>query len=248
MALPLAELDSTLEARSLASAGYVDLTLDTMRAFGIVVARPPSGAPFEVAGSRRYRPADFEVEGDWSGAAFLLVAGAIASREGIEVSGLSPGSSQPDRAVVGALEAAGALVEMGDSGCRVARGRPVPFTFDARDCPDLFPPLAVLAAACPGESRIAGVGRLRFKESDRAAAIVGLLGALGTACSLEGDELVVSGGAIGGGRVDPRGDHRIAMAAAVAGLAASGRVEIPGAECVAKSWPDFFGDLAGLLP
>lgn len=260
VALPLAPADSVLEVRSLASGGYVDLTLATMRAFGIEVERddrPGAGGAiaFAIAGGRRYWPADFRVEGDWSGAAFLLVAGAVAggppgtSGEGtVDVEGLDPRSAQPDRAIVDALRESGASVAL--AGAAVSAGPPAggaalrAFSFDARDCPDLFPPLVALAARCEGVSRVRGVGRLRGKESDRAAVLAREFGKLGIAVEVSGDEMTIRGGRPRGGAVDARGDHRIAMAAAVAALAGSGPVEIGGAECVAKSWPSFFEDLA----
>jgi 3-phosphoshikimate 1-carboxyvinyltransferase len=248
IALPLAPADSTVEAEGLVSGGYVDLTIDTMCAFGVEVVKlantDASGVSFEIRGGQSYRAADFEVEGDWSGAAFLLVAGALAAAgEPLEVKGLSPDSSQPDRAVLGALAAAGAELEWRSGSLFVRRGRLDPFAFDARDCPDLVPPLVALAAHCRGDSRIEGVSRLRAKESDRAAALSEEFAKLGVKIEVEGDELVVHGGSVSGGRVEAHGDHRIAMAAAVAGLAASGGVLIDGAECVAKSWPSFFEDL-----
>ena len=255
IALPLAPEDSLLEAEGLVSSGYVDLTIDTMRAFGVEVSRTKadngvSPAPlFEIGGGRSYAPADFEVEGDWSGAAFLLVAAAIAARRRpLEVFGLERSSRQPDRAVLAALSEAGAVVEAAEGSISVRRGRLDPFVFDARDCPDLVPPLVALASVCDGVSRIAGVSRLRAKESDRAAALSLEFGRIGVEVAVDGDELVVRGragrgGAPRGGRVDAHGDHRMAMAAAVAGLASVDGVTIDGAECVAKSWPGFFEDL-----
>ncbi len=251
MALPLAPADSTVEAEGLVSGGYVDFTLDTMRAFGVeVVKLASSGGPgvsFGMRGGQSYQAADFEVEGDWSGAAFLLVAGALAAVDGpLEVRGLSLDSCQPDRAVVGALASAGAEIEWRAGSLFVSRGALDPFDFDARDCPDLVPPLVALAAHCRGASRIAGVSRLRAKESDRAAALSEEFAKLGVKIEVEGDELVVRGGFVSGGRVEAHGDHRIAMAAAVAGLAAAGAVLVDGAESVAKSWPGFFEDLASI--
>ena len=247
LALPLAPGDSELEVRGLASGGYVDLTLATMRAFGVGVeaggdARDPV---FRIAGGRRYRAADFRVEGDWSGAAFLLVAGAVAGGTVI-VEGLDPASAQPDRAALDALRDSGALVEVSPGAVAVSRGALRAFRFDARDRPDLFPPLAVLAAYCPGTSELVGVSRLRGKESDRAAALRDGLGGLGIRVRVEGDSLLIEGGRPGAGEVDSRGDHRIAMAAAVAALGALGPVLVRGAECVSKSWPTFFEDLGRL--
>jgi 3-phosphoshikimate 1-carboxyvinyltransferase len=250
VALPLAGRDSELVVEGLASRGYVDLTMDTMRAFGVEVERDPSYRRFTIPGRQAYRPADFSVEGDWSGAAFLLVAGAIAARgRPVAVEGLYASSHQPDRAILDALADAGAEVEIdraeGEAG-RVSAKRRVlaAFDFDATDCPDLFPPLACLAAACEGESRIKGVGRLRGKESDRAAALSQELGRLGARISIDGDEMAVRGGELHPGTVDSRGDHRIAMAGAVCALLAGGPVAIEGADCVAKSWPGFYEDLA----
>jgi 3-phosphoshikimate 1-carboxyvinyltransferase len=252
IALPLAVKDSELEVEGLASRGYVDLTIDTMRAFGVRAERDPAYRRFSIPGRQSYRPADFTVEGDWSGAAFLLVAGAIAAKSRpVEVAGLDTRSHQPDRAILEALRQAGAEVETvratGAEG-RVSASRHflAAFSFDATDCPDLFPPLACLALACEGETRIKGVGRLRGKESDRAAALSEELGRLGARIAVEGDEMLVRGGPLRPGTVDSRGDHRIAMAAAVASLLAGGPVSIEGAECVAKSWPSFYEDLAAV--
>ena len=283
IALPVAGSDSLLEVEGLASRGYVDLTLDTMRAFGVAAERDTGYRTFRVPGGQRYRAADFTVEGDWSGAAFLLVAAALAARAApLIVDGLDAASSQPDRAILDALRAAGAAVEVTGRGDRssepgdrssevrnrssepggpsliiVRHARLVGFDFDATDCPDLFPPLVALAAACEGETRLRGALRLKGKESDRAAALSEEFAALGAAVTVEGDLMTVRGcglhsgdrgnsGRLTGGRVDSRGDHRIAMAAAVAALACSAPVGIEGSECVAKSWPGFFGDLASV--
>ena len=255
MALPMAGGDSVVAVPRLASRGYVDLTLDVMRAFGARAERDDGYGEFRIAGTP-YQAAEYEVEGDWSGAAFLLVAGAIAAAVtggGLEVAGLRARSSQPDRAIVDALALAGArLAELPD-GYRVDAAPLRGFSFDATDCPDLFPPLVALASRCEGETRLRGAGRLRAKESDRAAALSEEFGRLGLRIEVDGDDMTVYGlgsGAgrdgLAGGSVSSRGDHRIAMAAAVAGLAASGAVTIEGAECVAKSWPDFFEALASI--
>jgi 3-phosphoshikimate 1-carboxyvinyltransferase len=255
VALPLAERDSALEVEGLASRGYVDLTLDTMRAFGVEAERDPGYERFAVRGSQRYRPTDFHVEGDWSGGAFFLAAAAMASgAEGLLVRGLDPESSQPDRAMLEALRLCGASVELDAAGIRVRRNQLRAFEFDATDCPDLFPPLAALASACTGTTTLRGAKRLAGKESDRAAALSEELGALGATILVEGDLMRVSGCGLAssgtkrlpGGRADSRGDHRIAMAAALASLACSGPVEISNPECVSKSWPSFFEDLGSI--
>jgi len=269
IALPLARSPGTpetsvVEVERLVSRGYVDLTLEVMRAFGVRAERSPDYSEFRVPGGQFYAPTQYRTEGDWSGASFLLVAGALTARDGsLEVTGLDPDSTQPDRAILDALRAAGAGLELDSGSIRVrAAGGLRAFSFDATDCPDLFPPLAALAAFCEGPTELRGSNRLRAKESDRAAALSEELGKLGIRIEVEGDRMVVHGrgaGAAGGNAgaadrggmkigaaVDSRGDHRIAMAAAVAALAGPCSVEIRGAECVSKSYPSFFEDLARL--
>jgi 3-phosphoshikimate 1-carboxyvinyltransferase len=261
IALACAEGDSVVEVTNLASKGYVDLTLDIMRHFGAEVSRNEDLTRFSVAGNKGYQGRDYFVEGDWSGAAFLLVAGATAGIESgtktgaapdsvLRVEGLSAKSSQPDRAILEALVLAGARLGFEKNAIAIRKSPLRGFSFDSTDCPDLFPPLVALCLRCLGESRIRGVARLRDKESDRAEALVAEFGKLGLVLRVEGDELVIPGvdslpgGALAGGLVSSRGDHRIAMAAAVAGLCAGGRVGIEGEGCVAKSYPGFFEDLA----
>jgi 3-phosphoshikimate 1-carboxyvinyltransferase len=267
IALACAEGDSLVEVTNLASKGYVDLTLDIMRHFGAEASRDEELTRFSITGSKGYRGSEYFVEGDWSGAAFLLVAGATAGveagmatgagtdpglRPGLRVEGLSARSSQPDRAILEALVLAGARLGFEQNAIIIMKSPLRGFAFDATDCPDLFPPLVSLCLRCHGESRIRGVARLRDKESDRAEALVTEFGKLGLVLSVDGDELVIPGvgslpgGALSGGVVSSRGDHRIAMAAAVAGLCSSGRVGIEGEECVAKSYPGFYEDLASV--
>ena len=247
IALPLSERSSTLHVARAVSRGYLDLTIDTCAAFGVGIDRNGDYSRFDIEGGQRYRATDFEVEGDWSGAAFLVAAAAIAADGELEIRGLGAGSSQPDRAMLAAAEAAGATPRWEGSRLLVGRARGLPFAFDATDCPDLFPPLAALAAHCAGTSSIRGVHRLRGKESDRAASLKAAFDALGCPVSFDGDAMLIRGGTVKGGKVDAAGDHRIAMAAAVAALGASGEVEIAGSECVAKSWPAFFEDLGALF-
>jgi 3-phosphoshikimate 1-carboxyvinyltransferase len=247
IALPLAPADSELSVPGLVSPGYIGLTLDTMSAFGLEVEAARDYSGFLIRGGRSYRPADFTVEGDWSGAAFLLVAGALAARRSpLAVRGLGLASSQPDRAILAALEAAGASVESGAAKIAVMRRRLRAFDFDASGCPDLFPPLVALASACEGVTHLSGATRLATKESDRAAALSEEFGKMGIDVKVSGDDMWVRGGSVKPGRVDSRGDHRIAMAAAVAALSGEGEVIIGGAECVSKSWPGFFEDLGSI--
>ncbi|HOB53699.1 MAG TPA: 3-phosphoshikimate 1-carboxyvinyltransferase [Acidobacteriota bacterium] len=252
MALPMAPDDSILTVQRLASRPYIDLTLTVMRAFGVIAEHEEYGE-FRIRGNQRYRPGEYIVEGDWSGAAFLLVAGAVAGD--VVVTGLDPASTQADHRILEALAAAGAAPEWDavpggltvTERVRIVRAEPRAFEIDLTDAPDLFPPLVALAVHARGRSVLGGADRLAHKESDRATALIRMFTGLGGDVRREGDVLVVVGGRrLTGGTVDAGGDHRMAMAAAVAALGAAGPVTIVGAECVRKSYPDFFADLATL--
>jgi len=243
IALPLAGRDSRLVVKNLKSRPYVDMTLQVLEAFSVRV-RNENYEEFVVPGGQVYESADIEVEGDWSAAAALLVAGAIGGK--LRVWGLRPDSVQADRRVLAALGAAGARVKVFGDGAEVEGGDLRAFSFDATDAPDLLPPLVALACHCAGTSSLAGASRLRQKESDRAAVLAEEFGRLGARIAVEGDIIEVRGGMLAGGEVHSGGDHRIAMALAAAALAARGTVAIDGAECVAKSYPRFFEDLASV--
>ncbi len=237
---PLSESNIYLHVDSLKSKPYIDLTLKVMKAFGVELFN--SGyTRIHIPAPLNYHACSYVVEGDWSGAAFLLVAGATSGQ--IAVSGLKPSSAQADKRILEALDAAGAQVSVRENEISVRKHKLMAFEFDATHCPDLFPPLAVLAANCKGESRIFGAGRLRAKESDRAMSISDILGKMGISVRVEDDTMIIKGGSIRPATVSSHSDHRIAMAAAVAGLNAEGEVCIEGAQAINKSYPDFFDDL-----
>jgi len=244
IALPRCEGSSMITVENLRSRPYVALTLSVLARFGVRIGSDEGMSRFEIEGGQVYRPIDAAVEGDWSAASMLAVCGATAGR--VTISGLDMDSAQADRAIVEALKAAGAVVEMGSSSITVSKGKLRGFSFDMTDCPDLAPALAALALGCEGQSEIRGAARLAHKESDRAKTIVDEIRALGADVDVSGDIIIIRGGAIGGGRARSHGDHRIAMMLAVAALAAEGAVEIDDADCVAKSWPGFFYDLSAL--
>jgi len=241
MALPLAKTASELIVKDLKSRPYIDLTLEILRAFGIKIQNSEYKY-FNVKGNQSYQPTDIRVEGDWSGGAFLLVAGAIHGD--LKIEGLDTSSMQADKAILSALEKAGATILTDNSYITIKVNQLKAFTFDATHCPDLFPPLAVLAVNCSGVSVIKGVGRLKHKESNRADALKEELGKLNIKVEIQEDEMLISGGSASGGTISSRNDHRMAMAGAVAALTAKGKVEIEQAESVSKSWPDFFKDIA----
>jgi 3-phosphoshikimate 1-carboxyvinyltransferase len=205
------------------------------------------GARLHVSGGQRYVATDHVVEGDWSQAAFWLVAGALGHR--VSIDGLTTDSLQGDRAVVAFLQQMGAEVRADGTRLRVTtptllRG----IDMDVSQCPDLVPALAIAAARAHGVSRIGNAARLRFKECDRLAAVRDMLEVLGIAVSETPDGLVITGRpeGFGAGIVEGCNDHRIVMAAAVAATQATGAVRITWREAVRKSYPDFWEDFAAV--
>jgi len=243
IALPMLQGRSIIHVENLKSTPYVQMTIDTLAQFGVQI-RHEGFKKFIVEGNQQPNPTSLTVEGDWSGAAFLLVGGAIAGE--VTVTGLNAESAQADRAIIDVLKMVGAEVEVQAHRITVKRNRLLPFSFDATDCPDLFPPLAALAACCHGKSTIVGTHRLRHKESDRAATITSVLRELGIEVSSEDNAMHIMGGQVSGGTVSSYNDHRIAMMAATMGCMASGAINITEAEAVNKSYPHFFRDLASL--
>jgi 3-phosphoshikimate 1-carboxyvinyltransferase len=241
IALPRCKPDSVVRVKGLASAPYVRLTISVLERFGIRIDANDDLTRIAIPGGQHFRAPQIDVEGDWSAAAMLLVAGATSGT--IEVRGIDMDSLQADRRIVDALERAGASVSSCEGAVSAAMGDLSAFEFDATDSPDLFPPLAALALSCEGTSEIRGASRLAHKESDRSRALTEELGRLGARIELEGDVMRIHGGQLAGGSASARGDHRIAMALAVAALSAEGPVEIEGDESVAKSYPEFFEDL-----
>ena len=169
-----------------------------------------------------------------------MVAGALGGS--ITVTNIRSSSKQADMALLQAIRDAGAIVEVSDTAVTVRKHILQAFTFDATDCPDLFPPLVSLAAHCKGVSEIRGVSRLKHKESDRATVLQTEFAKLGTRIENKGDSMFVYGGTLVGGSMHANNDHRIAMAGAVAAIAAKHPVQIENPECVAKSYPGFWQD------
>ena len=232
---------------------YVTLTCAALRRFSVEVRVDRvdidggRAMRFVVPGGAAYAtPRTLRVGGDWSNAAFWLCAGAL-SRDGITVDGLDLTSDQGDRAVLGALSLLGARVSRARDSVTVRPDHLHGCTIDVASCPDLVPPLAMVAARAEGTTRIVGAERLRLKESDRLETISAALNALGGHVSVTSAGLDVEGvSSLAGGIVDAANDHRIAMMSSVAALGAEGPTTIVGAECVSKSYPRFFDDLARL--
>jgi 3-phosphoshikimate 1-carboxyvinyltransferase len=244
----------TISVNNLKSKPYIDLTLQMMKQFGYDVENDnyerfiikPS---FDSAQDSSINPSTslrtYTVEGDWSSAAFLLVAGAVAG--GITVKGLDVFSTQADKAILQALMDCGTNISIEEKQITInnslaATGKP--FHFNATDCPDLFPPLVALAAYCNGTTVIEGVSRLAHKESNRAITLQQEFLKMGIEIILQDDLMMIKGGeGLKGAKVFSHHDHRIAMACAVAALKATGETIIEDAEAVNKSYPGFFDDL-----
>ncbi|WP_295627946.1 3-phosphoshikimate 1-carboxyvinyltransferase [uncultured Intestinimonas sp.] len=225
-ALPLLEGDSELVLTTpLESRGYVDMTLDVLRKFGIRVEETASG--FRVPGNQAFQARDLTIEADWSQAAFWYAANFLDGA--IDIQGLDHDSAQGDRRI--ALD-------------YWTLARPGEVELDVSQCPDLVPPLAAIAAGRSGVTRLTHAARLRMKESDRLTAVADVLTALGAEVAEGPDSLTLTGRDTlpGGAVVDSHNDHRIAMMAAVAALACEAPVTVTGAECVAKSYPNFWED------
>ncbi len=245
LALPVLSSDSLIlpsgkrEGREV-SRPYISMTREIQAAFGFHSEETPDG--YLVGGRQRGRARTYEIEGDWSNAAFFLAAGAIG-KESVTVTHLAEKSLQGDAAVLSLLREFGAKTSFQNGSATVYPSDLHGIDVDASDVPDLVPILSVVAAAAEGRTRFFGVSRLRAKESDRLAAVIAMLSSLGVHAESDGEILTVDGRAHWtGGCVDAYGDHRLAMSAAAAAVRAEGKISIVGAESVAKSYPAFFDD------
>lgn len=225
-ALPLLPGDSSIEITTpLESSGYVDMTLDMLEKFGISVENR-NYQVFHIPGNQTYQARDIAVEADWSQAGFWYAANFLDNR--VSIQGLNTDSTQGDRVVASLCWK---LAKPGD------------VDIDVSGCPDLLPPLAVMAAMRQGTTRFINAARLRIKESDRLATTAALLNRLGGSAEDGPDSLTVRGvPSFSGGTVDGANDHRIVMAAAIAATRSTAPVTILGAEAVNKSYPSFWED------
>lgn len=241
MALPLCAEDSVLRVTDLLSKPYVDLTLEVMTNFGIRITKIGYDE-FRIQGGQSYRlnGSSYEVEGDYSAAANWIVAGAIAQKP-VSLLGLKKESLQGDRVLLELAGRVGARLGWVKDQLEVCRVQNQPFVFDATDCPDLFPPLVVLAAAAKGQSEIIGIQRLVHKESNRALTLQQEFSALGLDITLHENSMLVKGtGGLKSGVFHAHNDHRLAMAGALAALLTPAGLRIVGAEAVSKSYPEFW--------
>lgn len=265
MALPMCDKSSRIVLDEPTSTPYIDLTIKTIKEFGVNVEHSDY-REFKIPGRQKYKPkVFFPIEGDWSGASMLLVAGAITN--GVTITNLPINSRQADERVIETLRSCGVevsitefpkyLVMCGDTPClfkeentkEIILGSSItiekpkhpllPFEFDATNSPDLFPALAVLAMHCNGTSRIKGIQRLSNKESNRAESLFTEFTKLGASIDIDGDWMIIEGGPLHGGYCSSHNDHRIAMALIVASLTIKEKIFIDDLECISKSFPDF---------
>lgn len=241
IALPRSEKASSLTVSNMKSGPYIQMTLKTLRKFGIEIENREN--VFRIPGNQSYQATDYAIEGDWSSASYWLAASALG--HAVSVSGLSMGSLQADKAMLNALMNAGCKIQIENQSILIDGENIQPFEFDAENCPDLFPALVVLASKCKGISTIKGVRRLEHKESNRGLTLQSEFGKMGLKIDLDDDEMRIHGtGSLQGALVSSHHDHRIAMSLAIAGSFANGETIIENAEAVAKSYPDFWEHLS----
>lgn len=250
--LPLCDGNSKITVSNLNSVGYIDLTLDCLKKFGIKIdfelEKESSKSIFHIAGNQKFGVAEFVIEGDWSAAANFFVLGAIAGE--VSIANLNLNSLQPDKAIYLLFKKLGIDYEIISSdrntseinNCifKIRKSEFSGFEFDATNCPDLIPILVVLALCATSNSRIAGINRLVNKESDRKDVILKVFRMLGAKIKIEDDSFVVLPSKLTGGFSDTHNDHRIAMALAVSAIVSKNPSQITRAECVSKSFPDFW--------
>jgi 3-phosphoshikimate 1-carboxyvinyltransferase len=239
MSLPLCHNSSYIKQTEPTSIPYIDLTIKTLNYFGISIVHH-NFEKFDLSGNQSYQPNHLlPLEGDWSGASMLLVAGAIS--RGITVTNLPINSQQSDEMILEILRMCGVTVEITGSVITIHKPEKplVPFETDATHFPDLFPSLVVLALNCHGTSRIKGIHRLINKESNRAESLFSEFTKLGAQIEVDNNSFVVEGGELHGGFCSSHNDHRIAMALVAASLNIKENVYVDDLHCISKSFPDF---------
>lgn len=238
ISLPVLQKDSVIHVSSLKSIPYISMTLKLLADFGIHIEHQ-NFETFFIKGNQRYSTDEITIEGDWSGAAAFLVAGALAGE--VKVFGLAHSSLQADRAIIDVLRNVGAKVIVQDDYVIVQKQHLKCFRYDATHSPDLFPVLAALATQCDGVSIIKGVSRLFYKESDRAKSIVSEFGKAGVRIVIQGDEMIIYPSQIKKlVKLSSCNDHRMVFALTLLGLVSEEGIHIEDPQCVTKSYPDFF--------
>ncbi len=245
-ACPMAKVDTEIVLTTpLESSDYIKMTTDVLEAHGVRVEIYDNFKRIVIPANQTYKPCDCRVPGDFSSAAFLLAAAAIINSK-VQVNDLDNKSAQGDKAILGILKQMGVAgkvcensVEINGTGSQLE-----PLSINAKNIPDLVPVCAALACYAKGTSKMSGAQRLRLKESDRLSSLYLELRKMGAQIDVDASSLTVKGScALHSAVIDPHNDHRIAMACAVAALGAEGQTTIQNAECVRKSYPQFFTHL-----
>ena len=243
-ALPLLSGDSRIIIENkLVSKGYVDVTIDVLNRFGIIIENCENG--YFIKGNQKYiSPGEIIIEGDWSNAAVLITAAAINGS--VTLNNLNPTSFQGDREIVAILQKMGADIKSTKSSVIIKKSDLVGIEVDGENIPDIVPPIALACAVAQGKSVIKNIERLRLKECDRVAAIIEILQSFGVTATSDKNNIYINGGSFSGYNVKDYNDHRMVMMASVAGLISSGNTIINGCEAVEKSYPRFFHDVVEL--
>jgi 3-phosphoshikimate 1-carboxyvinyltransferase len=240
---PLAEENTRIRLTSpLDSRPYVLMTLECLRRFGINIGYSAGLTEYEIF-PQSYKPDEYKVEGDWSSASYLLGLGAVGGK--LEVGNLDIQSLQGDKAIEDLLAGMGVPIVKGKDSVSVIKTSLRSIKADLNDCIDLLPTMAVLAALAEGTSEFTGIERARLKESNRVSSLREGLERAGIGITEEKDRIRIAGGRPSPAIIDSKNDHRIAMAFSLMGVAAGG-VTIEGAECVSKTYPEYWNILRQL--
>ena len=239
--MPFLNGDSEIICKNLVSKNYVDITLEMLKSLGINILNK-SYERFIIKGNQKLKKNKIVVEGDWSSAAFHFVGAAISGK--VDIYGLNINSSQGDKEIINVLRKCGSKIKINNSYISVLKDKLIPFVFDATDCPDLFPPLIVLASCCEGDSIINGVNRLINKESNRALSLKKEFSKLGVDINQENNSFRITGkDFLDANEVSSHLDHRIAMSLSIAAIKCKNPITIINSEVVNKSYSRFFEDL-----
>ena len=239
--MPFLNGDSEIICKNLVSKNYVDITLEMLKSLGINILNK-SYERFIIKGNQKLKKNKIVVEGDWSSAAFHFVGAAISGK--VDIYGLNINSSQGDKEIINVLRKCGSKIKINNSYISVLKDKLIPFVFDATDCPDLFPPLIVLASCCEGDSIINGVDRLINKESNRALSLKKEFSKLGVDINQENNSFRITGkDFLDANEVSSHLDHRIAMSLSIAAIKCKNPITIINSEVVNKSYSRFYDDL-----
>lgn len=243
--LPLLNGDSLIKLTTpLESVGYIDLTLDVLRTYGISIE--VKGNTYHIKGNQSYEAKNYEVEGDFSQAAFFLVANTLGSK--VVLNKMNEKSLQGDKKIIEIINQMGGSVYFENGQLFAKKAQTKGIEIDLSQTPDLGPILTVLASVSKGTTTIVNAQRLRIKESDRIKSMICELTKMGAKITETSDGMIIQGVSKLKGNVtlEAWNDHRVVMALSIAATIADGPVRIKNSEAVNKSYPTFFEEFARL--